>query len=209
MGNGNSIMPKNKGSKVLFNNGFLEKLTKTHVAVPVTILGIYSTVLLYYAFSLYHLSIGIVIGFFLIGWFSFTLIEYLTHRYVFHMVANTDLRKKLQYTMHGVHHEFPKDKMRLAMPPILSLALGLLLLWIFNFIMGAYAWAFVPGFAVGYSMYLGVHYVVHAYPPPKNVLRKLWEHHAIHHYKDPERAFGVSSPLWDFLLGTMPRKSYH
>jgi len=29
--------------------------------------------------------------------------------------------------------------------------------------------------------------------------------HAIHHYKYPEKAFGVSSPLWDFVFGTLPR----
>ena len=55
-------------------------------------------------------------------------------------------------------------------------------------------------------LYLAIHYIVHAYQPPKNVLKALWINHGIHHYKDDEHAYGVSSPLWDILLGTMPTK---
>ena len=40
-----------------------------------------------------------------------------------------------------------------------------------------------------------------------NFLKTLWVHHAIHHYKDDTRAYGVSSPLWDWILGTMPDRS--
>ncbi|MGB3618930.1 MAG: sterol desaturase family protein, partial [Catalinimonas sp.] len=36
----------------------------------------------------------------------------------------------------------------------------------------------------------------------------LWVHHSIHHFKDDERAFGVSSPLWDWVFGTMPRRAH-
>jgi sterol desaturase/sphingolipid hydroxylase (fatty acid hydroxylase superfamily) len=103
-----------------------------------------------------------------------------------------------------VHHEFPKDKDRLAMPPLLSITIATILLLFFRLIMGDFVFAFLPGFLVGYASYLGVHYMVHAFPPPKNFLKTLWIHHGIHHYKEGEKAFGVSSPLWDKIFKTMP-----
>jgi sterol desaturase/sphingolipid hydroxylase (fatty acid hydroxylase superfamily) len=36
--------------------------------------------------------------------------------------------------------------------------------------------------------------------------KHLWIHHALHHYQQPDAAYGVSSPLWDFFFKTMPEK---
>jgi sterol desaturase/sphingolipid hydroxylase (fatty acid hydroxylase superfamily) len=129
------------------------------------------------------------------------------HRYVYHLSTHTDWRKKFQYKAHGVHHEFPKDKDRLAMPPLLSITVATILLLLFRLMMGDFAFAFLPGFLVGYAYYLSVHYVVHIYQPPKNFLRALWVNHSIHHYKDGDVVFGVSSPLWDYIFGTMRDKN--
>lgn len=59
---------------------------------------------------------------------------------------------------------------------------------------------------LGYAIYLFIHYVVHARKPPKNFLKYLWTHHSLHHYVFEDRAFGVSSPLWDIIFKTMPPK---
>jgi sterol desaturase/sphingolipid hydroxylase (fatty acid hydroxylase superfamily) len=67
----------------------------------------------------------------------------------------------------------------------------------------------LPGFLVGYAFYLSVHYMVHVYQPPKNFLKVLWINHAVHHYKHGEYVFGVSSPLWDYIFGTMREKGTH
>ena len=72
--------------------------------------------------------------------------------------------------------------------------------------MGDFVFAFLPGFLVGYASYLFVHYIVHAYAPPKNFFKALWVNHSIHHYKDNTVVFGVSSPLWDYVFRTMPKK---
>ena len=124
------------------------------------------------------------------------------HRYVFHMATFNQTREKIQYVMHGVHHEFPKDKSRLAMPPLLSITLASVLLLIFRVILGDFVFAFLPGVLVGYSYYLSIHYMVHVFQPPKNIFKKLWINHSIHHYKNGEVVFGVSSPLWDYVYGT-------
>jgi len=198
-----SIRPKHSGTKRLFESPILEKLSRTHISVPVLIFVSFSTGLLYWSVLHTSLSTGVTIGLFFCGVFFFTWLEYMLHRYVFHMSTFTQLRVKLQYVMHGVHHEFPKDKSRLAMPPLLSITLATVLLLIFRVILSDYVFAFLPGVLVGYSLYLSIHYMVHVFQPPKNFLKILWINHSIHHYKNGEVIFGVSSPLWDYVYRTM------
>lgn len=193
----------NAGIKV-FKNPIIDKLTRTHISVPLTLFSIYSGALLYYSITHTELSLVSTSSLFILGLLSFTLTEYLIHRYLFHMDTHTEQRKKTQYVIHGVHHEYPKDKSRLAMPPIASITLATALLFIFRLAIGDLVFSFLPGFLMGYAGYLFVHYILHAYQPPKNGFKILWIHHGIHHYKNPEKAYGVSSPLWDYIFRTMP-----
>lgn len=199
-------LPKNKGTKQLFANPILEKLSRTHISVPLTVFFLYSGGLLYWSITHTSLDPWKTTGLFAAGLIAFTWVEYNVHRYVFHMPTYSKFREKLQYTMHGVHHEFPKDKDRLAMPPLLSITISTILLLLLRLVMGDLVFAFLPGFLVGYAAYLGVHYMVHAYQPPKNAFKSLWVNHSVHHYKHGEYVFGVSSPLWDYIYGTMREK---
>lgn len=203
-----NVSPKSRGTKQIFQNPILEKLTRTHISVPLTIFFLYSAVLLYWSITNTTLSAWATVGMFFLGLISFTWVEYNVHRYVFHMATYTRVREKLQYTMHGIHHEFPKDKDRLAMPPLLSVTLATVLLLLFRIVLGDFVFSFLPGFLVGYAGYLAIHYMVHAFPPPKNFTRLLWVNHGVHHYKDGEIVFGVSSPLWDYVYGTMRERKH-
>ena len=197
------LKPKTSGSKQLFSNPVLEKLSRTHIAVPLAILLVFAAALIYWSIEHTSLSTGATIGMFILGFVGFTWVEYNVHRYVFHMRTFTNLRKKVQYVIHGVHHEFPRDKDRLAMPPLVSVTIATVLLLIFRTLLGDLVFSFLPGFIVGYAYYLSIHYIVHAYQPPKNFLKVLWINHGIHHYKNGDVVFGVSSPLWDYIYGTM------
>jgi sterol desaturase/sphingolipid hydroxylase (fatty acid hydroxylase superfamily) len=193
-----------KGTQRLFQNPILERLTRTHIAVPISLFILYGLALVYWnivSVGLRPFFTGIL---FLGGLMFFTLVEYAMHRFVFHMNTNTKLEESIQYKIHGVHHEYPKDKERLAMPPIVSIAIATALLFLFKFIIGDMVFAFLPGFLFGYAGYLFVHYMVHAYPPPNNGFKIFWIFHARHHYKSHDTAFGVTSPLWDYIFKTMP-----
>jgi len=48
-----------------------------------------------------------------------------------------------------------------------------------------------------------IHYATHHFPMRSPVAKYLKRHHMMHHYKDPDTRFGVSSPLWDKVFGTM------
>ncbi len=201
-----AVKPQSKGTKQLFKNPVLEKLSRTHIAMPLIIFFLYSSALLYWSITHTLLSGVTTVGMFFLGLLAFTWVEYMMHRYIFHMKAETEKRAKMQYTMHGVHHEFPKDKTRLAMPPIVSITLSTLLLFLFRLLLGDFVFSFLPGFLVGYAGYLSIHYMVHAFQPPKNFMKILWVNHSIHHYKNGEEVFGVSSPFWDYVYGTMVKK---
>ena len=200
------VIPHNKGTKKLFENKILEKLTRTHIAIPISMFIIYSGALLYYSITSIGSLTGLeTTGLFFAVFFVFTLVEYVMHRYLFHIGTSTKRREKLQYTLHGVHHEYPKDKERLAMPPIMSIILATTLLFVFKLILGDLVFAFLPGFLVGYACYLGMHFILHTFKAPKGIFNFLWANHAVHHYKDQTKAYGVSSPLWDYVFGTMPK----
>lgn len=200
------VRPKHKGSAQLFQNPLLERLSHTHIALPVGIFAATGIISMYYGLTNGFMTGVAALGLFLVGLLAFTLIEYVVHRYVYHIPATTKGRAKFQYTMHGVHHEYPKDKTRLAMPPIITVFVASLLFFIFRFSFGSYAFGLLSGFTFGYAMYLFVHYAIHAYSPPKNFLKVWWTHHSQHHYRQDEVAFGVSSTLWDHIIGTMPSK---
>ena len=62
----------------------------------------------------------------------------------------------------------------------------------------AAAAAVFAGVILGYVAYDCMHYLMHA-----GVLGgPLREAHMRHHYKDPGAGFGISSPLFDWALGT-------
>ena len=199
--------PKHKGSPQLFKNPILEKLTHTHISLPLIIFSAISAALIYYGIIEKGFETPQIVLLFLAGLLFFTFVEYIMHRYLYHIPATSERKKKISYTMHGVHHDYPKDKSRLAMPPVLSLIVATVLFIIYRVVLGDYVFGFLAGFLIGYAGYLAVHYSVHAFKVPSNFLKVLWHHHSIHHYREPDRAFGVSSTLWDHIFRTMPRKN--
>jgi sterol desaturase/sphingolipid hydroxylase (fatty acid hydroxylase superfamily) len=155
----------------------------------------------YYAVSRLGLGGWTVTAVFFAGGFFWTFFEYLMHRFVFHYVAESERARRIVYIMHGNHHHFPRDRERLFMPPVPSLIIASVLFSIQYLILGRYAFAFFPGFIIGYLMYGTMHYAIHAWAPPR-FLKALWRNHHLHHYKDEGKGFGVSSTIWDHVFGT-------
>lgn len=196
---------KNKGQARLFKNDFLETMTKTH---PFVIYSIYFPVMgfmLYYGNEYLNVSAGLEILLFFAGLLFWSFFEYLMHRYLFHFLTDNSIGKRFVYTLHGVHHEYPRDRERLFMPPVPSLIISSLIFFGMYLSAGAYALSFWPGFISGYLLYGTMHYAIHTIAPPR-WLKALWRNHHLHHYKYPEKGFGVSSVLWDHIFRTVPDK---
>ncbi|NNF01173.1 MAG: fatty acid hydroxylase [Bacteroidia bacterium] len=196
---------KRTGQGQLSKNSLLESLTKTHISVPLTIFFGASFIISLFCLWMFEITTSQLLLIYAIGFVSFTLIEYIVHRFVFHMNTYNAFRTRMQYLIHGVHHEYPKDKARLAMPPVASVSIAIVLFSIFWMIGHVSGLAFGAGFVAGYAFYLCIHYSVHAFKPPRNFLRILWRFHSIHHYKNHDVAYGVTSPFWDLVFRTLPK----
>ncbi|UEG50941.1 sterol desaturase family protein [Ferruginibacter lapsinanis] len=193
----------NKGQAQLFKNNYLEYLTKTH---PLVIWGMYLPVLIllpYYSFNSLSFDWIKVVLVFLGGMFFWSFFEYIMHRFVFHYVAESERGKKINYILHGNHHEYPRDKERLFMPAAPSLIISSVLFLLMYLVLGKNVFPFFPGFMFGYLIYGSMHYAIHAWNPPFKWMKGLWRNHHLHHYKQQQKGFGVSSTLWDHVFGTM------
>ena len=193
----------NKGQAQLFRNQYLEFLTKTH---PLVIWGMYTPILIflpYYAATTLEFPVMNVFLLFIGGMFFWSLVEYVLHRFLFHHTPETEKGKRINYVLHGNHHEYPRDKERLFMPAVPSLLIASAFFLVYYLILGQQAIPFFPGFMLGYLLYGSMHYAIHAWSPPFKWMKGLWRNHHLHHYKNDDLGFGVSSTIWDHVFGTM------
>ncbi len=196
------INPKENAPE-LFRNKFLNRLTRSNPILIFVMYAIIATTLICIGMTEFGLSAGKSAIFFFIGLLSWSFAEYLLHRFFYHKISDASYDKGLQYVFHGIHHGYPSDKTKIVLPPVPSLLIAGILFSLFYLMMGRYAFSFGPGFMIGYSLYMWIHYIVHVYPMPKR-FNFWWKHHNIHHYQQHDRAFGVSSPVWDYVFQTMP-----
>lgn len=192
----------------MFESDFMEMFSRVHFSVP---LYIYLPVVFYFLYKavfMYSIPAATIILFIILGVAVWTLTEYTLHRFLFHFEFKSEFGAKLHFIFHGVHHDYPNDSRRLVMPPSVSIPLAVLFYYIFVLILGAVDVApFFIGFIIGYLIYDMTHYAVHHF----NMHNKLWlavkNHHMKHHYMDATKGFGVSSPVWDEVMGTnFPKK---
>jgi sterol desaturase/sphingolipid hydroxylase (fatty acid hydroxylase superfamily) len=184
----------------MFKSGWMELLSKVHFTVP---LYIYIPVIAYLTYL--SISAGTVIaylGFLVLGFAVWTAAEYLLHRYIFHFVPKSKWGLRLHFIFHGVHHDYPKDRMRLVMPPSASIPMALILYFFFSlfFSVQTNLFAFFAGFLIGYLIYDMLHYAMHHYNFKSGLMKKIKQHHMLHHYSDPAKGYGVSSALWDKIF---------
>jgi sterol desaturase/sphingolipid hydroxylase (fatty acid hydroxylase superfamily) len=130
------------------------------------------------------------------GLLLFTAVEYVFHRWVFH--GSGSLKEFREG--HGRHHEDPlgDDALPFFLPP----AILLILAGLFCLAMpGGYALLMAGAIAFGYAAYGLGHNVIHSVRFRHPIGRSWAARHHIHHHH-PDRNFGVTTPLWDIVLGT-------
>jgi len=182
----------------------MEKTTHVHPITPLVIWGPLAVWLTYRSVFNLGLSGLTVAGFAFAGILFWTLSEYLLHRFVFHWVVTGPLSERFQYIIHGLHHADPIDKTRLVMPPVPALILAGLLYGMFRVLLGpVYVEPFFAFFLMGYLWYDYTHYYVHHFNPTTSFGKMIKQHHMMHHFVAHGARWGVSTPLWDFLLGTL------
>ena len=135
-----------------------------------------------------------VVVFMLLGLLVFSFIEYCFHRWLYHGSL------QLMAQGHAAHHGNPAgyDSVPFFLPALLLLAfIGLALL----FLPASVVLLLSSGIAFGYVAYGLSHFMIHHIRFRHSLMRSWAAHHHIHHHH-PDCNYGVSTPLWDVVLGT-------
>jgi sterol desaturase/sphingolipid hydroxylase (fatty acid hydroxylase superfamily) len=138
------------------------------------------------------------------GVFSWSAMEYVLHRFIFHYNAKSRLGRQLIYHAHLSHHENPQATNRIFASLYLSVPVAAaywFVAWILTSSTAAASYLFI-GMTAGYFCYEWLHFQCHHGRSRLGLLRYLKKYHLQHHYKTPEQRFGVTSPLFDVLFGT-------
>jgi len=129
-----------------------------------------------------------------LGLFAFSFIEYFFHRWMFHT------RVPLFEQGHRTHHEQPLgyDSLPFFLPAVVLLTLAGLFMLIMP---TGFALLMAGAITFGYITYGLSHFTIHHVRFKHPWLRRWAGAHHIHHYH-PDSNFGLTTPLWDVLLGT-------
>ena len=133
---------------------------------------------------------------FVIGFCSWTFIEYIMHRYVLHHLTYIK-------DQHAKHHD--DQKALFGTPTWLSLVVILVLasgpaVTYAGLVLGS---AFTAGLMLGYLGYTLAHYTIHHWNARNgSFLFRLKQRHALHHHYNDLGNFGVSNGIWDYVFRT-------
>ena len=188
----------------VFTNGFVENVFgKAHWLTPALWFGPPMVYGLYKGLSDARIGAGRTLGLFALGWVFWTLLEYVLHRFLFHWEPKQEKDRIKAFMLHGYHHVYHQDKLRLVAPPVMSWVPGILVALLYFVVFGRTYFATVfAGTGAGYVAYDWIHYYTHHARPTSGLGKWLRRYHMIHHFKEHDACFGVSSPLWDIVFGT-------
>jgi len=207
-GNDQFISAKDESPR-MFENDLLDSLSRAHpMSVPIIFIPIISY-FIYSAMVFHQVSIGRFLGLFALGMIIWTLFEYVMHRYLFHLKIDSDWGRRMHFMIHGCHHDYPNDSMRLVIPNLASIVLAVMVYWLFYFIIvysiGASVGTlqgFYASFVFGYLVYDMMHYATHYAKFKNKWFKEIQRNHLDHHYVDHHRGFGLSNVFWDRVFGT-------
>ena len=187
-------MPQERTSRLsasppLFQSRFLDYFSRIHPSVPAIVFVPVIGIMVWLGADGGYNALQII-ALAALGILLWTLTEYCLHRLVFHWEP-----------------DHPNDRMRLVMPPAVSIPLSAAFLGLFSLVFGTpAAYPLFAGFILGYLGYDYTHYHVHHHTPRTDLGRRLREQHMRHHFQDHRYGFGVSSPLWDVVFRTLPHQ---
>ncbi|KAJ4770964.1 Fatty acid 2-hydroxylase [Rhynchospora pubera] len=187
-----------------FGNNVLEFLTRTKwYAVPLIWLPVVFWLLTTSLRMGHRLSDVALMA--ALGILIWTLVEYVLHRFLFHINTNSYWANTAHYLLHGCHHKHPMDGLRLVFPPA---ATAILCIPFWNlvglFTTASTTPAVFGGGLLGYVMYDCTHYYLHHGQPSHDPAKHLKKYHLNHHFRIQDKGFGITSSLWDIVFGTLP-----
>jgi len=205
------MMRATADSPQMFDNKFVDFFSRTPwFMVPIIWVPIVLGLIAYPALKLevvwYWLPLQIACG-----WLLWTAAEYWLHRTIFHWDPDFAIGKRFHFIIHGVHHTWIDDKLRLVMPPVAAFSIAALFWMAFKgvaalasgWVSVTWVYAVFGGFLAGYINYDVTHYAIHHVKVKSKRLKRIRAHHLNHHFNNPDKKFGFTTLFWDKLCGTM------
>jgi sterol desaturase/sphingolipid hydroxylase (fatty acid hydroxylase superfamily) len=133
-------------------------------------------------------------GVLLVGLGVYSLLEYVVHRWAYH-----DPRSPAT-PGHRRHHDDPEAL--IGLPCVVTVTMEITLWAALRPVLGdADASVLLAALVIGFLTYALLHHALHHGRPSGRYVRVLRGHHRIHH-QFPERNFGVTMTVWDWVFGT-------
>jgi sterol desaturase/sphingolipid hydroxylase (fatty acid hydroxylase superfamily) len=129
---------------------------------------------------------------------SYTLAEYLFHRWVLHELITEG---------HHLHHIEPFGPHAMPFSAGLSVHTGMLVVLAIGLGLD-FALCLTLGSSIGYALYCQLHELIHRDPSlARRLVPRLYRHHMLHHRTSEASAgedhnFGVLTTIWDRIFGT-------
>lgn len=136
------------------------------------------------------------------GLISWPFIEYGLHRFVLHGIRPFS-------TWHAAHHQRPHAL--ICTPTILSAGLIAMLVFMPTMMLGNIwlATALTVGLLTGYLGYAVTHHAIHHWRADNAWIKQRKLCHALHHdVRRPAGYYGVTSSLWDVVMGSAHRRNF-
>jgi hypothetical protein len=138
------------------------------------------------------------------GWFIWTFVEYIAHRFWMHGKGNALYNMASKKHLH--HHQHPEDRKVSPLHRVLMLVMIVCFVYL-SMLLNNYFTLFA-GFYTGFAGFCFIHYVLHKTWSQK-IFKELIEYHIYHHCKYPDCCHGVTVTWWDKLFATKPPKEAH
>jgi len=133
-----------------------------------------------------------------VGAITWTLLEYILHRYMFHLISRTRWINEMVFYVHGVHHQYAITTNYVPfLQNVLFYGSGLVVVYL---LMGSAAMVFYIGFILAVMFQVYIHNLVHE--GDSGYFKKLQRHHQYHHH-DPTVNFGISTTFWDRIFRSL------
>ena len=160
--------------------------------------------LIYAAFRSHPADIRNLFWLFPLGLVAWSLLEYVLHRFVFHINCRNARLSEIINASHVQHHMAPRNPDKLFVHLHYSLAISTL---IFGGLYAAFgrmdfSTGMLCGIWTGFLYYESVHYRSHLASAATGFIGRQRRAHFYHHFTNGNCCFGVTSPLWDFVFRT-------
>jgi sterol desaturase/sphingolipid hydroxylase (fatty acid hydroxylase superfamily) len=131
------------------------------------------------------------------GLLSWSLVEYIGHRYLYHKAGSP------AHYGHLTHHKLPMKLV--ALPWFIITAIMTSAWYVFAYYLQfPIVLIYLAGLLTGFVFYGVLHHFLHRINCKNAWYEKLRSHHLTHH-QIPNVNFGLTSPLWDYLFRTKYR----